>query len=179
MKNLILFVFLFLTSIAYGQKIIKVEEVTDHSSHIIGNNFEGIIFHEDYYEHADDTTERNIKRFTPSNEDIILTESVLKTEGKNKQNKGDRKYIFNNLEKYRRQYIGFFDKKGDKIIYINSFRVDDDWADKKIKIGNGGLEIPTWYNTLFKVFDGGGSFWQIGIDLRKKQIIGMSVNGVA
>jgi hypothetical protein len=119
-----------------------------------------------------------IKRFTPTNDDIISTESLLRAQVNNKKNKGDRKYIFANLKRYRRQYIGYFNKNGDKVIYVNCFPVDEDWADKKVKKTDGSF-IPTWYNQLFQVFDGGNSFWQTNINLSKKKILGISVNGVA
>ena len=179
MKNLILPLFLFFVLSASAQKIIKFEKVTDHSTHIIGDDFEGIIFDDNYFQNPKDTTETKIKRVTPSNEDIFLTESILKDQARNTQHKGDKKYIFSNLKKYRRQYLGYFNKNGEKLIYVNCFPTDEDWALQKAKEGDKTLNISRWYNSLFQVFDGGNSFWQIHINLITKKIMRMSINGIA
>jgi hypothetical protein len=179
MKNLLLSLLIFFSSGLFAQKIIKTEKVTDHSTHILGDDFEGVIFHENYFQHPNDSSEIKIKRFTPSNEDILLLESVLKKQIKNKQYKGDKKYIFANLKEYKRQYIGYFNDKGEKLIYVNCFPIDEDWAMQKAKEGGKTLKIPKWYTNLFQVFDGGKSFWQAHVNLNMKKIIDMSVNGVA
>jgi hypothetical protein len=179
MKKLPFLLFIFFASLASAQRIIKSEEVTDHSIHIVGDEFEGIVFKENYYQRPGDTTEAKIKRYTPSNEDIILTEQLLKNQTKNKTYNGDKKYIFNNLKKYHRQYIGYFDQNGDKSIYVNCFPNDEEWALVKAKDGNKALDIPKWYNTIFWVFDGGKPFWQMRINLKTGKIESFSINGVA
>jgi len=179
MKKLILPLFLFFVSAVSAQKVIKSEKVTDHSMHIVGDDFEGIIFNDNYFQNPKDTSETKIKRFTPSSEDIFLTESILKEHAGNKQNKGDEECIFSNLKKYRRQYIGYFNDKGEKLIYVNCFPVNEDWAIQKAKEGNKILNIPRWYNSLFHVFDGGNRFWQIKLNLSTKKMFDFWVNGVA
>lgn len=178
MKKLLPILFLVITFKVYSQKVIREEEVTDHSMHVIGNDFEGIIFRENYHQRSGDTAELRIKKFTPSQEDVYAAEVFLRDQIKDKINQGDKKYIFSNLKKYRRQYLGYLNDKGEKIVYINCFPVDLDWADKKIK-NEKQVNITTWYDSLFYVFDGGKSFWQIHINITKKKIISMSVNGLA
>lgn len=56
-----------------AQRIKKVEIVSDHSIHIIGVNFEGVIFSEKYI----DIFIHNGKRFTPDQNDIKTTEGLL------------------------------------------------------------------------------------------------------
>lgn len=179
MKKLLLFPFLLFVTGIYAQKSLKIEKVTDHSSLVKGDNFEGIIFDKSYIQNPKDTAELIIKKFTPTDEDIILVEKVLTTKNNDNNNKGDIKYIFNNLRKYRRQYMGYYNGKGEKIIYVNCFPVEEDWANEKIKVTLSKTKIPKWYDHLFYVFDGGRSFWQAHVSLTKKSIIDISINGVA
>jgi hypothetical protein len=179
MKKLLLLLFLSFAIGTSAQRILKTEKVSEHSTYIKGNNFEGVAFSENYVQNPKDTAERKIKRFTPTNADIILTERVLKEKRTDTANKGDIKYIFNNLSKYHRQYIGYYNEKGEKMIYVNCFPVDDDWANEKIKKATQTGGIPKWYDHLFYVFDGGRSYWHATILLTKKIIVNISVNGVA
>jgi hypothetical protein len=179
MKKLLLPLFLFFAFGAFAQKIIRTEKVTDHSIHIIGVDFEGILFDENYVQNPTDSAERKIKRFTPSNDEILLTEEILRSEGKNIKNKGDRKYIFDNLKDYWRQYIGYFNDEGEKCIYVNCFPVKEEWAIQKAKKDNKTLTIPRWYDSLFWVFDGGRAFWQAHVNLNKKTVVSMSINADA
>lgn len=176
MKKLLLPLFLFFVFGCFAQKIIRTEKVTDHSIHIVGDDFEGILFNENYIENPTDSAERKIKRFTPTNDEIVLAEDVLRSERKNIKNAGDKKYIFSNLKDYWRQYIGYFNDKGEKCIYINCFPVNEEWAIQKAKKDNKTLNIARWYDSLFWVFDGGRAFWQAHINLNKKIVISMSIN---
>jgi len=179
MKFTLLLYLIFIFSGASAQKIIRTEKVTDHSTHILGNDFEGIVFHDNYFQNPKDSVERKIKRFTPTTADIEATEQILHLQRKNKANKGDKDYIFRHLGGYRRQYIGYIDSTGDTMVYVNCFPKDEDWATEKAKRGNKTLDVPRWYDSLFWVFDGGKSFWQAYISLRTKKIKSMSVNGLA
>ena len=105
---------------------------------------------ENYFQNPNDSAEVKIKRFTPSIQDILLAEKVLNTQVKS-QKQVDAEYIFNHLSQYRRQYLGYLTKNEEKILYVNCFAVDEDWANKKIKRKADGSMIPTWYDRLFKV----------------------------
>lgn len=179
MKRLLLPLLLLFGPFAFAQKVETTEIVTDYSTHIIGDDFEGVVFGSNYLQHPQDTAEIKIKRYTPSTEDVVLAESIIIKETLNRENTGDKKDILSNLKKYRRQYIGYFDANGKKCIYINCFPNDEDWATQKVKRGNKLLNIPKWYDSLFQVLDGGDSFWQMHINLDEKRIISMSWNGVA
>ena len=63
-------------------------------------------------------------RFTPTKEEIIKAENTLKSKlkeaNRNFENQYNSPIIHRNLKKYKRQYFGFINDKGEKILYINS-----------------------------------------------------------
>jgi hypothetical protein len=71
-------------------------------------------------------------------------------------------FILNNLEKYRRQYVGI-DVDGEKRIWCNSFFSDD--------------SFPDWERVPVDVDGGGKHFWQIEYDLLKDECINFYVHG--
>ena len=119
MKSLILPLLLLIVSIASAQKIVKKEQVSDHSIYVKGNSFEGVIFSKDYippkYSYDD-----SIKRFDLTDVDIIQAEKLLKQDIK-RYGVGAVKdtFICNNIKKYVRQYAGFTTSNNQKIIFIN------------------------------------------------------------
>lgn len=146
------------------------------------NKFRGTLFTNSYQEDklfikAVDS----LKRFTPTEEDITLVESILNEQireaNKNRINQfSKRQYIDKNLNKYFRQYVGFIDKNGDRTIHINFHwdrftlmdRVKGYWDDR--------LDYTADYSI---VFDGGSRYWSAYVNLNSKKLYGLSVNGVA
>jgi len=175
-KMQLLALLLFFTLTVSAQKIIKSEQVTDHSIHVTGYNFEGVIFNAEFkarYPVFDTAEYKNNKWFTPSNDDIVLCEKILRKQLKNIDSKSKYptgKIVSKELDKSYRQYIGYIKPNGDKFIYINGFPSDEEWAKEKAKNGKRILSIPTWYNNLFEVLDGGPSFWQVEINLNRKKL---------
>jgi len=167
-----------------AQKIIKTEQVTDHSIHVIGDTFEGIIFKAEFqaqYPKFENDTSKSVW-FTPTIDQIILVEIIIGKQLKNIDRKAkypNGKYIFKHLSDFHRQYVGYVNSKGEEIVYINCFPVDEDWANEKATNGKKKLNIPKWYDNMFEVFDGGPSFWHAEVNLRTKKIVTFYVNGVA
>lgn len=184
MKNLLLLLLLLLSVTVYAQKIIKTEQVTDHSIHITSSDFEGVIFFEKYkgeYDVYDTAEYKKNSWYTPTVKDIESTEKVLVSELKNKAKtkKGkynDAKIVFNELKSSYRQYIGYINPQGEKLICINGFPDDEGWAKERSRKPPYNL---VWYQDIFRVFDGGPSFWHITINLTTKKIIFFGVNGIA
>jgi hypothetical protein len=73
-------------------------------------------------------------------------------------------FILNNLEKYRRQYVGIV-VDGEKRIWCNSFFSDS--------------AFPDWEHVPVDVDDGGKHFWQIEYDLLKDECTNFYVHGEA
>ncbi len=166
MKKLLLPFLLFFASGLYAQKIIRTEKVTDHSIHIIGDNFDGVIFTKEY--NVGPFVEPNSTRFTPSINDIALIEKLLDRNldtvgGRSSQNVA----IHKNLKNYVRQYWGYITEKGEKIIYINALDNESNAAQGR-----------RWLNDLIEVLDGGPAFWNIKVNLTNPQLFDFSVNGV-
>lgn len=183
MKIIFLLFLTFTVLSASAQKIIRTEKVTDHSTHVIGSNFEGVLFTEEFhasYPHHKDDILTN-KWFTPSLDEIILIEAVLKAQLKNQTPEAkynDARIVAGHLKKYYRQYVGFINRKGEKCIYINGLlkkSVKEIYASK----GPDSDEVSLLYNDLVEVMDGGNEFWHAVINLETKQIITFYANGVA
>lgn len=72
------------------------------------------------------------------------------------------KVHFNN---YIRQYVGFIDKEGNIMIWINM-------------INDGSISASEFSEDIVMVFDGGNNYWSIFINITKKSFFGLSVNGI-
>lgn len=145
------------------------------------NRFRGTVFSTHYqFDNLFVATADSIIRFTPTKEDIALTESILKEQiseaNKRRINQfGRPQYIDKNLNKYFRQYVGFLNTNGDRIIHINMHwdrftvtdRIKGYWDDR--------LDYTSDYSI---VFDGGSRYWSVNVNLTSKTLYGLSVNGV-
>ena len=122
-----------------------------------------------------------VNRFTPTKEDILLAESILKNqiEKVNKSHinqRRKREYIEKNLKKYFRQYVGFINQKGERIIHINFY-----WNRFSINERTRGYwDDRLEYNSEYAVvFDGGSRYWNINVNLTTKNLYNLWVNGYA
>jgi hypothetical protein len=109
------------------------------------------------------------ERYTPSTQDIENAENILllnKTYLKEKQTTSARgnPAIYKNLPKYIRQYVGFINSSGDKIIWINFI------LKKEIKYYKPNQDI-------VHVNDGGSSYWSINVNVNKGYLSNMDING--
>jgi hypothetical protein len=106
-------------------------------------------------------------RFTPSREDIDKAENALLKQlpdlNADKQNQDNTPVIDKNLKKYRRQYFGYINEKGDKILYINCF-----WKKDK------GFE--NWMSEMVRVDAGGSYYWYVKYNLNKDELFDLTVN---
>jgi hypothetical protein len=164
MKTL-LTILLFISGTAFGQVTKKVSEQT---TFVNGGQFKGIIFSADYELPIFDRADKS--RFTPSVDEVMKFEKELerriKEINKNRPNQG-RHYgpiIDKNLAKYIRQYAGFINDKGGKVIHagLNWKRNDEEWK-----------------TDFILVFDGGSYHWTIRYNLDKDEFFHFGVNGIA
>jgi hypothetical protein len=122
-----------------------------------------------------------LKKFTPTKQDIALAEQILKLQiekaNERRMNQfGRKQYIHRNLNKYFRQYAGFINENGDRVIHINFYwdrytvfdRIKGYWDDR--------LEYTSDYSV---VMDGGYRHWNVNVNLTTKSLYNLSVNGVA
>jgi len=166
MKNLMLPLLLIFILNVSAQKVKKVEKVSDYTTYVKGNNFEGVIFSEKYINML---SKVNGKKFTPGTNDILIVEKLLPLGLDTIKDATNHKFfVKNHLKKYLRQYFGYIDKNGDKIIYINVF-----WDNSENK------SEKRWLNDIIEVLDGGDYFWQIKVNLTTHQLFDFAVNGEA
>lgn len=163
MKKLLL-IFLLLPAIkASAQRVLKSEKASDHSTRIKGNNFEGCIFSDNYIGIFPGGAES--KPFTPSIEEVALAEKLLRQAIDTIHFYGHERFVRNNLRKYLRQYFGYINSQGERIIEINALWKRDEDEDSK------------WLTGREFVNDGGDHYWQIKINLTNKECFAFSVNG--
>ena len=134
------------------------------AEHFKTRQFEVAIF----LESSNELMQQN--RFTPTKEEIIKAENALKSKLKfinnPLMNQSSSPIIHKNLKKYKRQYFGYINEKGEKILYINSL-----WKknEKETK----------WLQQIIMVSDGGSYYWNIEFNLETDELINLSVNGPA
>jgi hypothetical protein len=126
----------------------------------------------------------SIPRFTPTRAEILETEKALARQIKSIVKAGnakktpfvikDRKRIYRHLNCFNRQYFGYFNLKGEKILYIHAYYTGT-WLDK-LKYDMDSEDCLTEYNG---VFDGGASIWGIEFNLNTKTFLGFGTNGYA
>lgn len=111
-------------------------------------------------------------RFTPTKEEIIKAENALKYKLKETnrglENQYNSSIIHKNLKKYKRQYFGYINDKGEKVLYINSL-----WS-KSVKENHWH-----WLNEIIWISDGGSHYWNIEYNLETEELMNLSVNGSA
>jgi len=108
------------------------------------------------------------KRFTPTRQDVDKAEVILladlKKINKHLINQSSTPIIHKNLLNYKRQYFGYVDKNGDRILLISSFwSSDNNYFD--------------WLKTRVYVLDGGSYYWSIKLNLNKNKLFDLAVNG--
>ncbi|OWP85578.1 hypothetical protein BWK60_13375 [Flavobacterium covae] len=134
----------------------------------MGKNFTGYIFNEKHFVFM--SIENQEKRYTPTKNEIYDIEDLLKKEiscmNKNliNQPKGFPK-IHRKMGKYIRQYVGFINKSNEKVIWIN-FIWKDNYTKKQLS------------EDIINVHDGGSYYWNIQINLTKKTLSNLQINGV-
>ena len=111
------------------------------------------------------------QRFTPTRQEVDEAERVLQTELKtlNKEliNQYRTPIIHKKLKKYKRQYFGYIDQNGDKILLINCF-----WP-KHIDFSE------RWLKERIVVLDGGSYYWSVKFNLTQEELFELGVNGYA
>lgn len=122
---------------------------------VSGHHFKGYVFSKDYYVFG-----YSDKRCDLTLNDIKKSESIMHAFFAARHMK---KII---RREYIRQYFGFLDENGHKIVYINLIR----------RRSAKQFSMSTEY---VSVYDGGDDFWNILIDLNEEKVINYNINGVA
>jgi len=104
------------------------------------------------------------KRFTPGFPDIDKAEHAL-LEQMLLQRDTTKKLpdMYRHIKKYKRQYFGYTNKDGHKILLINMF-----WDDDKY--------IKNWLKQMIMVQGGGSSYWNVKYDLDTNKLYDLQIN---
>lgn len=135
------------------------------ADHYKTNKFDVAIFPSSYIDFVGG------ERFTPTRAEIDQAETALQIElsnlNKDLINQTSSPIIHKNLNKYKRQYFGFIDKNGNRILLINSF-----WTKQK-EISSG------WLTGRILVLDGGSYYWTVKFNLDTEKLFDLVINGYA
>lgn len=176
MRKISILIFTFLL-ISCGSDFKVIEKPTDYSEivkrrKIIGANFSenGDCF----------MCLQNVKRFSPSLEEIKHAESILRENiretNSRKINQGNGCLIIhNNLNKYRRQYFGYYNEINEKVIYV-TFNKNELSLIEKIK-GFQKDKSENWKKEKESWFDGCSNHWEVKINLKTEKLFEFGVNG--
>jgi hypothetical protein len=140
---------------------------TNNITYIKEKEFDGYIFGKDHFVLI--SVENQKERYTPTKEDIIKAEKLIKRDlrkaNKSLMNQGEScPIIHENLKCYTRQYFGFVNQQGEKIIWINFV-----WKTKSIEA--------ILSKDLFNVLDGCSHYWNINVNLGKGKLFNLNING--
>ncbi|MBO4741366.1 MAG: hypothetical protein J5605_06950 [Bacteroidales bacterium] len=137
-----------------------------YATAVTGTNYEGYAFNEEF--ETDITVENQAGRFTLSTEDIAILEKLLQKKiaklnhSHNHQASMDCQLIDEHLEKYKRQYIGFINYDGDKVVWVNFVR--DSRFDKLLI-----YEIPN-------IKGGCSNFFSVKVNMDHRIVYDLEVN---
>lgn len=134
----------------------------------INQPYDGFIVNQNVEIYVDDKTDW----FEPTQEEVreaerLLTEQIEQLNSRRINQDGDCPVIDQNLNKYLRQYVGYTNTSGEKVVLINML-----WSDK---IDNyEGLR-----SELAMVFDGCSHYWKVKVNLTSDTVYDLEINGSA
>ena len=136
------------------------------TAEVWGNNYHGWAFHQDW--EVDFTVENQDGRCTLTDAEIAEAEKLiqrriayLNRDHYNQQ--GMCPVIDEHMNKYRRQYVGFTNDRGDHIVWAN-FLWDESMTDEKLA------------SDVILTRGGCGHFWHVKCNLATRKVYGLEVN---
>jgi hypothetical protein len=126
----------------------------------------GEVFKENF---ESNVIENSLKRFTPTIEEVNQTEYILKLDFKKPNKSNEGRFISRNLKNYKRQYLGFVNADGDKMIHVSFY------LDKNSKKQDNRF----WKEEYKIILDGGVSYWIAIINLKTNKLEVVAINGVS
>ena len=151
---------------AMSQKRPEQQPSAKYASIVVGSNYEGVAFNEDF--ETDVTVENEAGRFTLTSAEIDTVEKLMKKKiaklnhTHNHQASMECQLIDEHLEKYKRQYIGFVNEDGDKVVWVNFLH--DNRFDKLLL-----YEIPN-------ITGGCNNFFSVKVNIDHRRVYGLEVN---
>ena len=109
---------------------------------------------------------KNYKNWTPSLNDIIIAEAILKTAFNDQKRGTVNRLLGRSPDEYFRQFVGAETESGEKIVWINCF------CKKELD------SFKEWKTNLVYVADGGNCFFNVKANITKNIYTEMNVNGL-
>lgn len=155
---------LLITSTIKAQDYVVPEEVWYHTE-VMGSNYHGYVFNKDW--DVDVVIENQDGRFTPDDVDIAKAEKLMQKKlaylnREHENQEGMCPIIDEFLTRYTRQYVGYTDIHGYKIIWINAV-----WDEKVTKQLAQDIVLTS---------GGCGRYWRIKVNLDTEKVYGLEVN---
>jgi hypothetical protein len=137
------------------------------SVYVSGEGYQGYIFHSSHFVFK--SIKRQSTRFTSSTADVEKAEWILRQKLKQINEKKVNQIptcpiIHENLTKYCRQYVGFMNAKGQKVIWINCL-----W---------NKTEHESISKEIVAVDDGCSYYWNIEVDIDSEELDNLEINGI-
>lgn len=164
-RNAILLLIVILFSSCKSTPFIEIKE-NENAYLIRNNNSIGEVFKENFETNEID---KSLKRFTPTIEEFNQAEEILKLDLKKRNKSKDKRFIFRNLKDYKRQYLGYINSNGDKMLHV-SFDLDKNSKNQDDRF---------WKEEYKMILDGGVSYWITIINLKTNKLESFAINGVA
>lgn len=138
------------------------------SFYVEGKGYKGYGFDKDHFVFM--SIENQKERYTPRQIDISAVEQLLKDSidyiMKDQNDCSKQEINKHAIKKYRRQYVGFITKDNEIIIWINFLKKDQNFSNKDLS------------TNIVSVLDGGCNFWSISVNLTKRKLFNLHINGV-
>ena len=138
---------------------------SQNSEYFKGRGYYGYAFNKDFFVFM--SIENQKERYTPTKQDIKLCEEILRRDIDELISSLNLSTSISSktLKKYARQYVGFKNKDGDIIIRV--YMLDKrDYTKAELS------------KDIISVYDGGESFWKIFVDITKKNLYKLEINGL-
>ena len=177
MKQRLLFILTVFIFMSCKTSFKVVENPTNYTTVIKKRKLTGVVF-------AANSTclfcDSHKNRFTPTLEEVEKAESIIRKDIEKINNplisQGDGcPIIHKKLQYYKRQYFGYVDESGNKIIETrfswNRFTIFD-----KIR-GYSKDESENWKHEKEMVSDGCSHYWEVSVNITEEKLFGLSING--
>ena len=115
------------------------------------------------------------EKFTPSIDDVraaekILNNNIPKWAKTQYENNSACPVIYSNMHKYCKQYVGYFNSEGEKIIYLNAFYNEPPF--------NESDQMIFFSEALIRGQDGCSNYWSVEINLNTNELMTFMVNSI-
>lgn len=148
--------------------VLSSQLLNAQSFYVEGKGYKGYAFDKDHFVFM--SIENQKERYTPRQIDISVVEQLLKDSidyiMKDQNDCSKQEINKHTIKKYRRQYVGFITKDNEIIIWINFLKKDRNFSNKDLS------------RDIVSVLDGGCNFWSISVNLTKRKLFNLHINGV-